>query len=416
MNIKQLFRQTLHACVVPVILGIVGLLLLMIAFALPTDRIWTNVAGSYGLFNKEGSYYNVVFDDSCSTLDNYTEAIYLNEALVDSGKAGILNSSLSGYCIVSNAADLPPIGNLAAILENDEDAVLYPENMRFFNGYMAVLKPMLMMTDYRGIRAFNLYAMLFLSLLLAVLMNRRGLGAYILPVAVSLLLIHPLVVALNMTYVGFFFCMTVASVCFLLLDEQTLRKRPNILFAVVGAVVFYFNMNYFQLLCFALPFMIYVLRCGLPDKPWTVVEMFSTAFISWCVGYAGMMAVKWILYAAAVDASIFKKMFSLIELRTGTNMGSKRDAVIKNIHTALTNKSWLYTELAFVLCSAVRWWRSGRKLRNTAALTVLLFLMAFVPFCRYLLFPNHVIVHHWVMYRILMMPVLAFNIAITGMG
>ena len=40
--------------------------------------------------------------------------------------------------------------------------------------------------------------------------------------------------------------------------------------------------------------------------------------------------------------------------------------------------------------------------------------MTLTPLCRCLLLSNHVTVHHWVTYRILMMPVLAFNLLITG--
>ena len=411
---KQVFKWMLQAGAVTLIAGILGLLLLMAAFSLPVDRIREHVGASLELLEEEGHYPSYFFKDACATLDNYTETLYLNQAIVGTDNDSLLTCALSGYRFESTTRDLLPIWQLEEAINGDGDTKLVSPDKRFFNGYETVIKPLLCVTDYSGIRQINLYTVLFLTLLLVGLMFRRGLGACILPVTVSVLFIHPLAVALCMTFVGFYYCMVIPCICFLLLSERTLREKAWLLFALTGAVTFYFNMNYFQLLCFAMPFMFYVLILGLPEKPGELIRMILAAFLPWCVGYAGMMVFKWILYALAVDSGVFREMLDFVKIGTGSNRGSRPAAVLKNITTALSNRKWLVMEALFVVYSVIRRLRGRAGSRVTASAILLLAFMTLTPLCRCLLLSNHVTVHHWVTYRILMMPVLAFNLLITG--
>ena len=408
---KQFIKWALQVGAVPILLGILGVLLLMTAFSLPSYRIRAHVYESVNLLTKEGTYYRFAFRDMCSTLDNVTEATYLNQALVGTDMESALSCALSGYRLSASSAE--PIENLAAVFDDWESASIFAGLKRFFNGYEAVIRPLLMMTDYHGIRQINLYVMLFISLLLCRLMSKRRLGDYILPLIVSVLLIHPLVIAYNMTFMGFYLCMVVPSIIFLLMPREELQKKAHLLFAAIGAVTFYFNMNYFQLLCFAMPFMFFVLLVGIPKDIQGTARMFAGAFIPWFVGFAGMMVFKWILYAILIDPAIFRQMLNNILMRTGLDYGPRSYAVRKNIQTALSNRKWLLSETVFVLYSVFMWWKNKGKLHMNSSSILLFLIMLLVPVLRYALFANHVIIHSFVMYRILMMPVLALNFLIT---
>ena len=408
---KQFIKLTAQIVATPILLGVLGVLLLMAAFSLPSQAIREHVHDSLDELTEEGNYYDFVFRDKCSRLDNYTEAIYLNQALVGTDIDSALVCALSGYTLFVTADD--PIPTLTSVFDNWEHTETSTVYKRFFNGYDVAVRPLLMLTDYQGIRHINLYLMLFVSLLLCLLMGRRNLGDYILPLVVSVLFIHPLVIAFNMTFMGFYLCMTVPCIVFLLLPEEELRKKAPVLFAAIGAITFYFNMNYFQLLCFAMPFMIYVLLLGVPQKMKEAAQLFVSTFIPWLIGYCGMMVFKWILYAVLVDTSIFTDMLNRILLRTGLDEGSRIYAVKENIRTALTNKKWLMMEIAFGFYSVAMWWKNKENLHISVSSILLLLSMLLVPILRYALFSNHVIIHHWFMYRILMMPILAFNLLIT---
>lgn len=242
-------------------------------------------------------------------------------------------------------------------------------------------------------------------------MDRKGMRQYIMPTILAILYINPLSIALNMTFFGFYCCMIIPCIILLRVDKEWLQKNGWILFEVIGACAFYFNMNYFQLLSFGMPLLFYFMVTGLPETPVELIKRIASLFIPWCIGYAGMMAFKWIMYTLIVDNSIIREVIDSILVRSDTDHGSRLRGIYKNIKVGISyNKLWDIAELVFIGWLTRKFWRIRGKVIVCRTEILLLSVMILMPVCRYILFPNHVIIHKWVTYRLLMIPILTFNL------
>jgi len=376
------------------------------------DRIREHVEASVDQLYDEGVYHSITPKLAGAQLDNYTEALYLNQALVGKNDAPVMDCILEGYQFEPPATVeyQDPIVKLKSAVEDSESAVLVPENKRFFNGYTVVMKLLLEVTHYSGIRQINLYLGLFLFLILLWGMLKRGLQRYIIPTVVSLLLIHPVTMALNMASFGFFICMMVPCVGMLWMKKETLEKRGWLLFGITGATTYYFNMNYIQLLSFGVPVLFYFLLTGVPQKPMKLLWKLAELFFCWMVGLVGMMVFKWVVYAIMKDPQIFSEMLDQFFFRTGLSKGSRMDAIIHNFNIAFENNWWNLLEVLFVAGTVMR--RILRKEKFTFSLSeaLLILVMILLPMGRYFILSNHVLVHGWTTYRLLLIPVFAFNL------
>jgi hypothetical protein len=411
---KGLIR-TLQIVLIPVACGIVGMILLMLSFLLPTDAIREHVEASVDQLYDEGVYHSITPKLSGTQLDNYTEALYLNQALVSTKDATLMDCVLEGYQFepLSTGEYQDPIIKLKSVVEDSESAVLTPENKRFFNGYIIVMKILLQLTHYSGIRQINLYVGLFLLLMLLWRMLKRNLKQYVIAVILSLLLIHPVTMALNMASFGFFVCMLVPCILMLWMKKGALEKQAWLLFGITGAATYFFNMNYIQLLSFGVPLIFYFLITGVPGKPLKFLGKLAEVFLAWMAGLIGMMVFKWVVYAILKDPKVFSEMLDQFFFRAGLSEGTRFDAIMRNVDIAFENKWWNLLEILFIVYTFIKKIRKKEKFIFSFSEALLLLVMILLPIGRYFILSNHVLIHAWTTYRLLMIPMLAFNFWVT---
>lgn len=418
MKMKTLGRMLCQAGLVVIITGVIGFMLLVGAFLLPTERICANVENSIGILTQETDYFSVTRSIPGSKLDNYTEALYLNQAMIGHKDIGLLESVLGGNCYRVEG-DLSPVNNLSEVLKHSENATIVSTYNRFFNGYEVAVKAMLMITDYSGIRQFNLLLEFFLSLFLCYLMFKRNLTDYILPVIIALVFINPLTIALNMAFSGFYYCMIIPCIIILSYNKKLVESGKYwVFFEIIGACSFYFNMNYFQLVTFGVPLIFYFLINGFPQRIQNLLKTVALFFSAWFIGYAGMMVFKWVIYAIAIEPDIFSAMFDTIAVRLSTNAGtgdiSRFKAIWTNIQIAKYDLRWNLIEAAFVLSLFVKHFAKRKvALHISASDVAFMIIMALLPLVRCFIYANHVYIHAWATYRIFILPVMAFNILIV---
>ena len=418
MRIKTLVKMLWQSGLVVIAAGVVGLMLLAGAFLLPTERIRTHVENSIGILTQETDYFSVTKSILGSRLDNYTDALYLNQALIGRKDIGLREGILGGNIYLVEG-DLSPVNNLSEVLKHPENATIVSTYSRFFNGYEVAVKVMLLFTDYSGIRQFNLLLEFFLLLFLCYLMFKRNLTDYILPVIIALMFINPLTVALNMVFSGFYYCMIIPCIIILSYNEKLVASGKYwVFFEIVGACSFYFNMNYFQLVTFGVPLIFYFLINGFPKRTQNLLKTVALFFSAWFIGYAGMMVFKWVVYAIAIKPDIFSEMFNAIMFRFSTNDGtgdiSRLKAIETNIWVATRDLWWYLIEAAFVLSLFVKYFAKRKgALHISASDAVFMIIMALLPLARYFIYANHVYLHAWVTYRILLLPVITFNVLIV---
>jgi len=195
--------------------------------------------------------------------------------------------------------------------------------------------------------------------------------------------------------------------------KDTLEKWGWLFFGITGAATYYFNMNYIQMLCFGVPVLFYFLITDIPEKPLKLLGKLAELFIAWMGGLVGMMVFKWAAYAILKDPKVFCEMLDQFFFRTGLSEGTRIDAVIHNLNIAFENNWWNLLELLFAAGTVIFRIRKKEKFNFSLSEVLLLLVMLLLPIGRYFILSNHVLVHGWTTYRLLLIPVLAFNFWIT---
>ena len=411
---------------------VVGTLLLSAVFALPTDRIRENVKESVPQLTAEGDHFSVFSGLRHTHQDNYSDAEYLNGAMVGSGAKGFFTGL---YGLEYQNTEIPlsydsPVTVLANVFDDGAKLAFKEYGKRFWNGYEVFVKPLLTFLTYGQVRHLNFYLEMAVMAILVMLMHKNGLTKAVIPVLISYLLWEPVTVAASMAFAGFFYVTYIP--CVLLLAFPRFFRENHLyplFFMAIGIAAVYFNMNYFQILSFIYPLLFTCLINGFPESGKKSVLLFAGAFLCWFSGYAGMMVMKWLVYEVATGEAILPDMIVRIRYRlsatayyTGPHI-SRVFAVLRNARYVIANVPWMATELAFLVVGIVRiaknkaaYPKIGDLLKANAPSLVLFALSAMTVITRYLLFANHVYVHAWATYRIADAAILAFNIALMNLS
>lgn len=413
MSFVRLLKRAGSLILVPVVVTLLVFALLALTYLLPTGGMKENTRAAFPIFDKEGLYYPT--DGPKGTVrDNFIDAMFMDQAIVGAGDADLLKCVLNGYDW-SYQDPARTTENLKAAVTDPESVTLVNTEHRFVNGHVALVKLLLLVLNYAGIRIFGVCLCVLLTVLLCWLMYRRGFGRYILAVLLSVWFLRPATMGLNIQFTIQYVCAIVPCIAMFTVKKKTLEKRAWLLFSLAGAVMFCFNMNYFQLIGFGMLFMLYLLIVGFPEKPGKMFRMILDFFVSWMIGYAGAMVFKWAFYALAIDGSMFSEMFRHMMMRSAEDESSRLGAVWFNTKIAFGSIWFLIPEALFLAWTLWRRKKAGLKLFSfTPAEILLLAAMILLPVARMAILANHSYVHAWFVYRVLMLPVLACNLWITG--
>ena len=351
--VLKILKKGVQLALIPLAVSAVVLVLLALVYLLPTAGMKAHVGNTLGNFEKEGMYFYSLTGEAGSDQDNFIEALYLDQAIVGTEDADLVNCVLSGYDYVyKDASDT--IGNLTMAVTEPENVTITDTERRFFNGQVIVLKPLLTVMGYTGVRTFCLYLCVLGTAWFFWLLHRRGFGKFILPALLAILFLRPVTAWTGIAFTLIYACMLIPCIVMLLVKKETLQEKAWLIFGITGAVTFCFNMNYFQLLSFCMPFLVYVLITGCPEKPSGLIRILADWFIAWMAGYGGAMLIKWIVYAIALDGSIFKAVTERMAERTGLYEVTRFGTVMKNVRIAFGSLWWDLAELGFIGFAVVR--------------------------------------------------------------
>ena len=407
----QFLKKTGILMLVTVLVCTVMLLLMAVSFLLPTEGMKAHVQNTLSTFEQEG-LYPFVNDEQGSMRDNYIDALNLSQAIVGTQDTDLIS------CVVKNPFysgpdTAAPVENLKAALETPESVTLADTEYRFFNGHLIFQKPLLTVMGYTGIRMFCFYACLLGTAWMGYLMYKRKLGRFIAPFMLSILFLRPYTVWTNMSFTLIYVSMLIPCIVMLLIRKETLKERAWLLFGITGSMTFCLVQNYFQLMAFGMPLMMYFLIAGIPEKPVELLKNTVNLFAAWMIGYAGAMLFKWTVYSVATGENIFSEMIRHALWRTNDEEGSRMATIARNAQIAFGSIWWNVIEIGFIGYTVFRRIRKRMKIRLSAAEILLLLVSVLFAVGRLAVFSNHSMIHAPFTYRVFMMPVLAFNLLLT---
>ena len=418
------FIKTLAVGIIIVLISvIVGGILMIGTYHLPTKLMFNNVKKSIPLYTKEDLYPNWAGRKDSARLDNFTDAIMLSKAIYPTSKSKMKDAMLNPSY---NYKNRNPVQSLIDQLKETKNFTIghYP---RYWHGYLVVLKPLTMIFDIANIRLLNmLLQMIIVAYLTSVLGSTYGKG-YGLSLFLSYLLLNPVSLSMSFQYSSMFYVTSLISI-FLLKKIKLCMTDQNVLylFLMSGILTAFFDLLTYPLASLGIPLVIFLIALNhehkLKELNFAVKNtIFPTIF--WGFGYAGMYIGKWLLAWQMTGYNVVVNALSQLTYRmshhTNVHEGNK---IFGPIKTILNNFQVVFHEpIVIVLGIAllVSLWKlykitSSTKIHNYCILQYSLSIVMLYPLFWYSVFCNHTFLHSVFTYRALSVFTFATGSIITS--
>lgn len=379
-----------------VICILIGALLLSAACMMPSAPMDRNLEQSAGTFAEEGIYPEL-FPWCTSQLDSTTDALILLISACDSGENPVIQA-MSGTRNTLSAVEAA----------SDELAAHYGDGIPFdgmdpyyqyWHGYQLVIRPLLSLLSYPGIRILNGIVQTALLALLCILMCKNGLRRCILPYLAAVAMLMPLALAMSLQFSSCYYVLTISSILLLWKKEQ-LTRLDGFFFLYIGIATAFFDFLTYPISTLGIPAVFYFCireNTGLRD---TFCRGVKICF-SWAVGYAGMWSGKWLIGSLILRQNILSVAAGKLTERSSADAG-----LLQNIRAALSAnlRSFLHTPatlaamllglvLLYLLITAIRSQKTG--LKEAAVIFFPFVILTFLPIAWYIVTAQHAVIHHW---------------------
>lgn len=407
-QVKKFPRYFGGLCLRVILAILAGILLLSAVCAMPSGAMDRNMQASAGVFEEEG-IYPVLFPWCNSRLDSTTDALILLISACDTEDSPVTQAMSGTWNTLSTAETASNVlaQHYGAGVPFDGSEPYY----QYWHGYQVIIRPLLCVLNYSGIRILNGILQTGLLIILCSLMIRCGLKRYILPYLVCVAMLMPVALAMSLQFSSCYYILTLGSIAILLARDH-LDQKDGVIFLYIGIATAYFDFLTYPAATLGIPAVFYC--CIRKNSP--VRDAFCRGVkvcFSWAVGYGLMWAGKWLF-----GSLILRKNILAIASDKVTERSSGDGNMLHNIHAALSAniKTFLHTPvsilvilLAVIFCIVLL--RQLRRKQQTvchAASVIFPFLvLAIVPIAWYLVTSQHAVIHYWFTNKALMVSVFA---------
>ena len=405
---KKILNNNIGKTITILISGIIlGTLLLIGVFMLPTKRIENNVGRSVNLLVKEGQYHYVLEGNAGTMLDNYTDSLMLSHSIYN-GKENLIDKSMHVYRYTTK--DDSPLRSLNNHYTKEEKESTDSYG-RYWHGYLVVLKPLLMILSYPDIRMLNGILEPLLVALVAVLMYKKEKKKYILPYIISILMVSPFTVALSLQFSSIFYISNISLLILLLLDNKLKTNKSYIFyFLIVGMITSYIDFLTYPLATLGMPLIMYFILKEEKDFIKNIKDLIINS-IMWSIGYIGMWAGKIVIGSLLTGDNLFKSAFESFETRVSfeaQDIAITPLSVIKRNVDLILTKPHILLIMLVILYFIYKIIKNKTKITKNTFLKLIPYVLIFMyPFAWYIVASNHSFIHSFFTYRLLIVSVFA---------
>ena len=390
------------AFVTTIISIIIGFALILGVYSLPTGIMNKHVLSSYQSF--EESYPNTTPRVMGGKLDTFTDALMLLTASYEDDNS-IYTKSLLNKRYFNKELGTDQLLYQMGRNPFDNQNLVVESYARYWHGYLVVMKPLLMIVDYNGLRFINGFVLFALIGFLCrqYCINHEKL--YIIPLVAMLIFINPVSIILSIQFMGM---ITITLFGLLLLAKyKTYFIQHSLMlkafFVVLGSLTVYVDLLTYPLITLGIPLAYWISSTNIGVKSnKQIVQDICLYSIIWGFGYIGMWFGKWMLATLLTDVNIIKDAYMEIIYRTSSQMGdtpiSYRKVLSNNFRYC-----WGNILLLLVLFGG---YVSYKKHKDKELLKFdinkkhwPLLIIAIIPFIWYFLVQNHSYIHAWFTYR-----------------
>lgn len=389
---------------------VVGFILLVGVYLLPTTQIRRNVAVASEQISEEGGYYQWAKGYKNAQSDTYTDAsLYLNAMYPGSGNP------------IKDAMDAPRLlygddnNEVSAVLlaheePGDVEEIQYG---RYWHGSLVLLKPLLLLFDLGDIRVFGMILQMALLFLIITGFVQKEKSKAIIGYFAAIVLLNPITMVMGFCFsIEYILMLIMTAIVVFFHDSLLVRNRYYFFFLLNGIAFVYFNELSFPMIGLGIPLITYLVLSKEPVKCLIKKEILFS--LSWGMGYVFMWIGKWILAWIFTGYNYLKEAVDQAERYTSENATwevvnpSVAERLMKNINVYM---KWPYfcMMLGIIVILLIGFAKTKNRDWKEVIYNMVPYLMpVLMPFAIFIVLGNgYSYVHYWFTHRLLAISVFA---------
>ena len=354
---------------------------------LPDKDIRANIAKSASGLASEGEYPHAIVEMTQCQMDNYTDAIIMNQIFTVDRRHPV-RSSIRMARSYGLGEDFQT-QHLAQIVNGE--VLGEREYSRYWHGNSFLFRPFFLLMDYPMLRwwLFVISTLLFVALL-CVYYREAGLVK-------TMVLVSGFVATCGFVTqfsMQFFPVFVITIITCMLVIGKDKPKGFGMLFFIVGSLTCYFDLFTTPLMTLGIPLAVLISLKGDDDYCLkdNLIEICGLALL-WGLGFALTFATKWAVATLVMGENIFADAYGQSVYRMGVGDYTRWDALAENFR--MLNLSMICILLVALI--VIRVLRRGKFNYKKAATFLLIGLM---PYLWYFALSNHSYKHWWFTYRL----------------
>ncbi len=391
--------------------ALLGTLLLVLVFCIPTKGIQRHVAQSVDriLVGEDRLPDNAFLRHILKDKESYTDAIIVQYAFEKIPGKNSYEHAMWAYHHDLEDEIWAAEDSLRAVLNGADTSGMYlREYSRYWHGYLIYVKPLLLIMSWEQLLWLEGIIQALLLLLTAAVSIRKKHYAVLPALLGGMLFMKPELMAVSLT-MSVCSLIMLAAVLFMLLREDWLREKKYYpeFFLCVGILTAYFDFLTYPVVTLGIPLCVYFLLSERENVIAALKRIVGYSFC-WGVGYAGMWASKWVIADVTLHTGTIKDALWNVLGRTEAIGGRPRmnggfyviSLNFQEYHSRMY--PMLVIVLAVLVLAALVWALCKRMPLMAVLETVLPFLViACIPFAWIVVVQHHSALHARFTFRIL---------------
>lgn len=294
--------------------------------------------------------------------------------------------------------------------ENIEDSYEYA---RYWHGYLAILRPLLVIGNYSTIRVILFILTLICVTTLIVLLGKKTNKINACIYGIGLLAIQIFVVSQSINEILIFLIAFISNIILLLRKEKI--KNIGIFFFIIGSISSFIDLLTAPLVTLGLTAITYFLllqeeRKGITIKQY-IMEIFKIS-IAWCLGYGLTWISKWVITEVLFDRPIISQAIEQAKFRT--NQTSRTLIQLINKIIKFLSRETIATIFAigiiYLIAIAIKNFKEKIDFKDNIKKCVPYMIIFCFPIVWYIALKQHSYVHAFFTYRILVISIICLLI------
>lgn len=406
--------------------ALLGTLLLVLVFCIPTGRIEDNVRQSVDrmLVNAEEFSDNAFVQHVIQNKESYTDSIMVQYAFEKIEGKNAYEHAMWAYHYDLEEEIWAAEDSLRAVLDGKDPSEMHlREYSRYWHGYLLYLKPLLLLFSWEQLVWLELLLQIVMLVVVAALAVRGKVSGVVPAMMAGLLFMKPELMTVSLT-MSVCLIITLAAMIFQLCKGEWLKSKgwyPEF-FLCVGIFTSYFDFLTYPVVTLGFPLCVYFMVAERESIVSAIKRIIGYSFC-WGVGYAGMWASKWVIADITLQTGTIKDALWNVIGRTEAIGGRARmngGFYVVSLNLQEYGSS-IYSVMAGVLIAivvAAVIWALCKKVPVKAILETMVpfIIIAVIPFAWIVVVQHHSALHARFTFRILGVAAMAAACLAIKMG